>query len=377
MSEISYQILTNLSCNLDCSYCYEKKSKKMNKFEDVKVFLDYVFNRDKNKYDYVMIDYIGGETFLSINLLNQVNEYVLENMGKYGFKGAKFAISTNGTLLKNDKVKEYLLKYKEGIYLGISIDGTKRAHDKFRIYRKDKSGSYDDAVSGLRWALDNLNPKQINVKATFTSQTLSDYEAGVKSIFAMGAKRVHANFIFEESWDLKASENMALIFMRLMDYFYKTGLYKEVEFGHFFKEGKLFKSLNPLSLIKPTLPDTNNCGSCKEMVCLGFDKKVYGCNRFASMNKPNKEIGYFTSSGEFMPLNTEFKNEVLNQYKLLAKECKECVIYKNCASCVAIAYESNQGVKDYLAKRSHCGLTHAKVIAIEYLDFLIRSANNV
>ena len=67
----TYQILTNLSCNLACTYCYEHKVNKNNNAQDIVDFLHACFDRDKDlpKTEGAIIDIIGGEPFMQPKLL--------------------------------------------------------------------------------------------------------------------------------------------------------------------------------------------------------------------------------------------------------------------------------------------------------------------
>ena len=82
MYNITFQVTED--CNLKCSYCYQtnKTHHKMN-FETAKKFIDYIFkNKNNPNFFYneentlgFIIDFIGGEPFLEIDLIEQIVNY--------------------------------------------------------------------------------------------------------------------------------------------------------------------------------------------------------------------------------------------------------------------------------------------------------------
>jgi len=47
-TNFTVQILTNLTCNLNCTYCYEVKTGKINTIENITPFIDYMFEENKD-----------------------------------------------------------------------------------------------------------------------------------------------------------------------------------------------------------------------------------------------------------------------------------------------------------------------------------------
>jgi radical SAM protein with 4Fe4S-binding SPASM domain len=370
----TYQILTNLSCNLDCTYCYEKKKEQYNNIEDIREYLLFLFERDKGTSDEIMIDYIGGESFMAMDLLEQVSEFVDSVAPDYGFTKIGYSISSNGTLLLNERVQKYILKYKDKIGIGISIDGTKEKHDLNRIYKVSRKGSYDDAIAGLTWLKSNICNCRISIKATYTRDTLDYYYDGVIALLQLGVKEVTANFIFEDVYDKEWGNKATLILMRIFDYIIDNDLENKFDFTHMLKDGIFIASTDVfLKKRKREIVDKNWCGSCSHMICLGFDKKVYGCNRFLTMDKPNMEIGYLEDN-KIIPRHEELKEEVINQWQLIDQECLDCPIAKNCSACVAVPYERDVvDVKKTLSEKGQCGWTWAKVVACQYASTKLKN----
>ncbi len=139
-------------CNLDCTYCFYLH--KENIFpsatnyrmsdEVLETFVQqYIEGQDVPEINFA---WQGGEpTLLGVEFFKRA----LEFQKKYAPKGKTItnAFQTNGVLLDD----EWAAFLKENDFLiGLSIDGPKRLHDKYRV---DKHGgsSFDDVMRGLRF----------------------------------------------------------------------------------------------------------------------------------------------------------------------------------------------------------------------------------
>lgn len=84
MNTISVTFQVTDACNLACSYCYQiNKNHHVMPFEIAKQFIDMLLNNDSNMrhmYDTerskgVIIEFIGGEPFLEIDLIEKIYTY--------------------------------------------------------------------------------------------------------------------------------------------------------------------------------------------------------------------------------------------------------------------------------------------------------------
>ncbi len=137
-------------CNLNCEYCfYLEKQKLFGPNEQYRMTDDvlsafitnYITSQPTPIVEFV---WQGGEpTLLGINFYKKVIELQKQ------FSGTKIitnSVQTNGTLL-NDEWCAFLKKHN--FMVGISIDGPKEVHDRYRRDRKGK-GTFDRGMQGLR-----------------------------------------------------------------------------------------------------------------------------------------------------------------------------------------------------------------------------------
>lgn len=108
------------SCNLYCIYCYEGfKDKKTMPIDIAKTALKrHLFH--SQGFDEIEIDLAGGEPFLESDMIMDICEWTWQNRWP---KLYIFFATTNGTLI-NYKIKEWLKKNSDRIYLSLSLDGT-------------------------------------------------------------------------------------------------------------------------------------------------------------------------------------------------------------------------------------------------------------
>jgi 12,18-didecarboxysiroheme deacetylase len=136
-------------CNLKCVHCYahakdQEFSDELTTEEGLRL-LD-----DLADFGVPVVLFSGGEPLMRKDLTT-LAEYAVS-------KGMRAVISTNGTLITEEKAKE--LKEIGLSYVGISLDGMKEVNDKFR----GLEGSFDMAMKGI----ENCKKAGIKVGLRFT-----------------------------------------------------------------------------------------------------------------------------------------------------------------------------------------------------------------
>lgn len=145
-TQCSYMIYPTLTCNLDCSYCFEKVDRKMMKKDQLAILKKFLISQAENpRRSYMHIRWTGGEPLLLWkhvkDITNQVSEACKNNNVTFSS-----SLYTNATLI-SEKIAEEI--YKVGFSrITISIDGPKEIHDK-RRYFKNNIGSFHDVINGI------------------------------------------------------------------------------------------------------------------------------------------------------------------------------------------------------------------------------------
>lgn len=358
----SYQIITNLSCNLRCTYCYEYFDGRKNTFENVVESLEAAIKRDGVTDDHLVLDFIGGEPFFVPDLLDEVMNYTVEKYKQWGYRSLEFAFSTNATLLIKPKQKEILEKYKDFITLGVSIDGDKEKHDKHRLTIGGK-GSFDEADEGTKTAISILGGNRMSVKATFTKDSIQDYARSMKFILDRYPEihYVSGNFNFEEKFDEYDGIKIANEIIHVVKY-----IHTEKIRAKFFRvcdyNGNDDAWIRPFKKLTVMPLKENRCGSCTAMTSVGFKGKVYGCNRFLTMDKPGMEMAEIRE-GKFVDLKNPIVDKVQKAYTSLPTACQSCRFNRSCSDCLAIPIDEGITHEEYYKQRRMCGYTKGNEVA--------------
>ncbi|MGE0083058.1 MAG: 12,18-didecarboxysiroheme deacetylase [Desulfococcaceae bacterium] len=155
-------------CNLKCVHCYAHAKDQVFKNElstaEGKKLID-----DFAHFGVPVILFSGGEPMMHKDL-PELAEYAVS-------KGLRAVISTNGTLITQEKAK--ILKKIGLSYVGVSLDGMEEVHDKFRGMK----GAFKAALEGIK----NSQDAGIKVGLRFT---INRFNAGeIPAIFDLLEER--------------------------------------------------------------------------------------------------------------------------------------------------------------------------------------------
>ena len=126
-------------CQLACKYCYlvGKNAKERMSWGVAKKAIDYILSHEEDyPEESVVWDFIGGEPFLEIDLIDKICDYLKMEMFRlnhHWFNSYRFSFSTNGLNYDSEKVQNFIQKNIYHLSIGITIDGTKKKHDLNRI----------------------------------------------------------------------------------------------------------------------------------------------------------------------------------------------------------------------------------------------------
>lgn len=138
-TQLSIWLHVTNACNLDCPYCYVRKSSASMNEVIGKQTLDKLFSIAKNEgFKSLKIKYAGGEATLHIERIKTLHTYA-KQLAKNNNIDLNEVILSNGTLITKE-LAEWL--NEEKIKLMISLDGVGKAHDLQR-YTKQKQVTFD------------------------------------------------------------------------------------------------------------------------------------------------------------------------------------------------------------------------------------------
>lgn len=350
-------------CQLACKYCYlvGKNSSERMTWDIAKSAVDYILtNESLFPEESVIFDFIGGEPFLEIELIEKICDYIkveMYRLNHHWFKSYRFAFSTNGINYDSDAVQSFIFKNIEHLSIGITIDGTKEKHDLNRIWKGDgpERGSYDAVVRNIP-----LWRKQFpgaGTKVTISSEDIPFIKDSVLHLYSLNIHEVNINVVFEDVW----KEGDDIIFesqlISLADAIIDNGLYSDYVCSFFSEEiGK------PMDKIKE---NDNWCGAGR-MLAIDASGNFYPCTRFAAYSLREKKPIIIGN------IETGINHNLLRPFLALDRitqstnECVNCEVASGCAWCQGENYDASSTGSIYQRATAICKMHKARVRANNY-----------
>lgn len=357
----SITFIVTKDCQLACKYCYlvGKNSKERMSWEIAKAAIDYILCHEEDFPEQsVTWDFIGGEPFLEIDLIDCICDYIkkeLYRLDHHWFNSYRFNFSTNGINYGEQKVQDFIGKNFKHLSIGITIDGTEMKHDINRVYKNSGLGSYQDVVKNIPLWLKQFPGN--GTKVTISSADIPYIKESVIHLFKLGIHQVSINCVFENVWkegDDCLFENQLT---ELADTIIDEGWY-ENNVCSFFEEN-IGKPLDPFR------QNQNWCGAGM-MLAVDANGNFYPCTRFA---------GY--SLREKMPLIIGNVHDGINQNLLRPfltldrttqspQKCIDCEVASGCAWCQGENYDAADTNTIYQRSTAICKMHKARVRANNY-----------
>ena len=327
-------------------------------FATAKKAIDYILNnRALFNESSVVWDFIGGEPFLEIDLIDEICDYIKIQMFEKQhpwFNSYRFNFSSNGINYHEEKVQRYIGKNREHLSIGVTIDGTQIKHDLNRVYKSGK-GSYDDVASNIPlWLKQFPNGA---TKVTISSPDIPYIKESVLHLYSLGIKEVNINCVFEDAWQENDDRLYEEQLTQLADAIIAGGYYNGYACS-FFSEiiGK------PLD---KTLFNQNWCGAGM-MLAVDAGGMFYPCTRFAQYSLREKKAAIIGNVEDGINQNLLRPFLTLDRCTQSSQECIECEVASGCAWCQGENYDAAETNTIYQRATAICKMHKARVRANNY-----------
>lgn len=348
-------------CQLACKYCYlvGKNSKERMPFDIAKKAVDYILSHEDEMHEEsVVFDFIGGEPFLEIDLIDKVCDYIKTEMFRlnhHWFNSFRFSFSTNGINYHEEKIQNYIKKNRNHLSIGITIDGTEKKHDLNRIYKVSSKGSYSDVVKNIPLWLQQF--PQAATKVTISSPDIPYIAESVIHLYSLGIHEVNINCVFEDVWQENDDKAFEEELIKLADIIIDNDYYKNYVCS-FFSEtiGK------PMDKV---MENQNWCGAGK-MLAIDAAGKFYPCTRFAQYSLREKkecvigDVEHGIDSNKIRPFLS------LDRCTQSKDECINCEVAGGCAWCQGENYDAADTETVFQRATAICKMHKARVRANNY-----------
>ena len=357
----SITFIVTKDCQLACKYCYliGKNNKERMPFKIGKKAVDYILShRDIFNEGSGIWDFIGGEPFMEIDLIDKLCDYIKSEMYRLNhpwFNSYRFSFSTNGINYAAENVQRYILKNINHLSIGITIDGTRRKHDLNRVYKVTRRGSYDDVVRNIPlWLKQFPNG---GTKVTIASPDIPYIKESVLHLFALGIHEVNINCVFEDVWKEGDDTIFEEQLINLADEIIDNDLYKE--YACSFYSEKIGK---PMDIVRE---NENWCGAGK-MLSIDAAGNFYPCTRFAAYSLRSKRPIIIGNVYEGIDKNKLRPFLTLDRLTQSQKKCIECEVASGCAWCQGENYDAAETNTIYQRSTAICKMHKARVHANNY-----------
>ena len=348
-------------CQLACKYCYlvGKNEKERMTWEVAKKAIDYILDCEEDfREESVVWDFIGGEPFLEIDLIDKICDYLKIEMYRrdhHWFNSYRFSFSTNGINYDSEKVQRFIQKNREHLSIGITIDGTELKHDLNRVYKHSGAGSYKDVVRNIPLWLEQFS--DASTKVTISSADIPYIKESVLHLYSLGIKEVNINCVFEDVWregdDALFEEQLVQLADAIIDGDYYTNYTCS-----FFSES-IGKPMDPVR-------DNNNWCGAGRMLAVDAAGNFYPCTRFAGYSLRSKKPIIIGNIDDGIDSNKLRPFLTLNRMAQSPQECIDCEVASGCAWCQGENYDAADTNTVYQRATAICKMHKARVRANNY-----------
>ncbi|MCA1901614.1 MAG: anaerobic sulfatase maturase [Candidatus Hydrogenedens sp.] len=369
------------SCNLMCKYCFYYEKKKV--LNNYKIMSDEVLETYVREYitanpaNEIVFGWQGGEpTLAGIDFF----EKVLNFQKKYkNSKQILNTLQTNGILL-NEEWADFLRE--NGFLVGISIDGPKSIHDKFRTNNRVE-GTLEKVYKSVQL----LKEKGVEFN-TLTCVHRHNWMKG-KEIYHF-LKYIGSQFMqfipIIERRGKSRSDGLELVCPDDEDAEITEWTLLPEQWGYFLNSifdewikndvGTIFVQLFDMTLAgwmglePPLCVHTKQCGNA---MILEADGSVYSCDHFVY---PEYYLGNIKEKSLVEIVNSNFQKEFGKKKLLLTNKCKSCKYLFACnGGCIKhrfVSIQNEQQKQNYLCHGYFMFFQHTE----QYMKLMAQQLRN-
>lgn len=357
----SITFIVTKDCQLACKYCYlvGKNASERMSFETASCAVDYILDhKDDFVEDSVVWEFIGGEPFLEIDLIDKISDYIKVEMYKRNhpwFDSYRFNFSTNGVNYHEKKVQDYIRKNHAHLSIGITIDGNEIKHDLNRVYKSSGKGSYADVVKNIPLWLEQF--PHGGTKVTVSSADIPYIKESVLHLYSLGIHEVNINCVFEDVWKEGDDRLLEKQLIELADEIIEKEYYKD-NVCSFFSE-QIGKPLDR------KFDNQNWCGAGR-MLSVDAAGNFYPCTRFAQYSLRSKKALVIGNVHDGIDKNKLRPFLTLDRTTQSPQECIDCEVASGCAWCQGENYDAADTPTIYQRSTAICRMHKARVRANNY-----------
>lgn len=298
--------LTN-DCTMSCNYCYvDHKNVQTMSLETAKKVVDLASEASSGPTGII---FFGGEPLLHKALIYETIEYC-KRKEKSRNNSFYFKVTTNGLLLDEDFIN---LSIKENIFIALSHDGIKAAHDKHRI---DNMGNGTFSILSDKINLLLAARPYAPVLMVISPDTVNFFYESVAYLYERGFRYIIPSLNYSAPWTEAHMKILKKQYEKLSNFYEEKTL----------AEDKFYLSPFEVKISSHINGDTyrnERCELGKKQISAAPDGSLFPCVQFVGDN--NYCIGHVNSGIDHNRQEKIFK---LNDEE--KDSCHSCAIRKRC-----------------------------------------------
>ena len=323
----SLHIIPSLMCNMGCEYCFVLADSTGNisgkTLDDDTLYSMIDFFVENNPAKKKAMTFYGGEPFVNKDIVFKAVDYANEK-----YKGVfQYKIVTNGTLITKE-IAEFL--YKNGFDVNLSIDGNKKAHDRFRLYKNGKS-TYDDVIKGYELLKSAGN--SIKILVTVGDHNIDSLEKSIMELIRLNPTSIALNLPKKLQYndnriDIDDYEFICKKYFECLDLCYKYNV-PEAHFADI-----IYGFLSENVQYRP-------CSGCGKQIALSPFGKIGPCQAYATSEKYFINFKKIKNKVELRKTDEFDKWKKITMYS--SKKCRDCYLLPICAGDCPFDWENREG----------------------------------
>ena len=365
------------SCNMRCRYCIydetanprqRKHSNKRMSWDIAKCAIDFLWDHSVDSPK-VNVGFYGGEPLLEFSMIKKVVEYSEKRF--YG-KPLSFSITTNGTMLDDEKVR-YMQRHNIGLL--VSLDGPKEINDRNRVF-KDGRGTYDIVMENIE-RLRVVSPDYASkLQISMVIDPENDFDC-INSIFLNDAEMKSLSLIsstidydYDDKKDTVSSDYVWKSeyqrFLGILSYYGRISRdsVSPIVTNALTEAINNYSSMKDSYMLNPVDAPSGPCIPGQMRLFVNALGKLYPCERVSETSSAMCIGSLFDG---FDLLNVD---KLLNVGRMTGDHCRKCWCFRHCVLCAKKAV-NDSGILSAERKLTYCKSVMENVIKKIKLHLLL------
>ncbi len=381
-SKLVLQITQN--CNFRCSYCpyttsdfYTTRTHSSKRMKEEVAMRAIEFLAEHSRCsEMVSIGFYGGEPLLEFELMKKLVDYADE---LFIGKRLSYTITTNGSLL-TDEIMSFLEEHNFDLML--SIDGTKKAHDRNRKFAANGKGTFDTIEQNLKnvykthtdYFLKNVTVNSV-IDPRFSANEYYELENKDEMYRAVRMRRTlidDGNNVTKHGVDDKYTFESNVVqfkaLMSLINRYPKEKLNKSIVNNELVAKEMADHYLQPQDMMPEVSAPSGPCVPGNKLF-VDVDGVIHLCEKVSETSKA------FVLGNIYDGFDYKNVKKLLNIGALTADACKNCFAFNLCTVCQKECSSGDELSDDI--KREACRKSKAEAIDMLYTNIFYSELNGL